>query len=50
MLAVAESVRELEVEEDEEALPSCRLETSVVSSVSAQRASASPAASYPTVL
>lgn len=50
MLVVVESVWELEAEEDEEVLPSCRLETSVVSLASAQRASASLAASYPTAL
>jgi hypothetical protein len=50
MLAAAESVWKLEVEEGEEVLPSCHLETSVVSSASAQRASAFLAAFYPTDL
>lgn len=36
MLVAAESARELEVEGGEEALPSCRLETSVVSLALAQ--------------
>ena len=35
MSAAAESIRELGVKEDDEAPPSCCLETSVVSSVSA---------------
>jgi hypothetical protein len=50
MLAVAECVWELEVEVGEEALPSCRPETSVVSSASAQRGSGSLVAFCPTVL
>jgi hypothetical protein len=50
MLVVAESAQELEVEGAEEALPSCRLETSVVSSASARLASASHAAFCPIVV
>jgi hypothetical protein len=48
MLAAAESEWKLEVEEGEEALPSCRPKTFVVSSALAQRGSVSLAAFYPT--